>query len=201
MASDLTEAQRAATGFLRNLVTPRDRCFALSFGGRPALLMPLVDDVDAVAMSLEDLRAYGRTALYDAILSSLYYFRGQRGQRALVLLTDGDDTSSSTSWEDALEYARRSGVTLYAIGLSVSGMKLEARSRLTALAETTGGRVFFIAKAEELSGVYDQIEEELRNRYFLAYNADHPADENGWREIDVRAKRGVKVRVSRGYHP
>ena len=201
MASDLTEAQRAAAGFLHNLVTPKDRCFALSFGGRPALLMPLVDDVEAVSLSLEGLRAYGRTALYDAVISSLYYFRGQRGQRALVVLTDGEDTGSSTSWEDALEYARRSGVTLYAIGLNVSGMNLDIRGKLSTLAESTGGRVFFIGKADELSGAYDQIEEELRNRYFLAYNADQPADENGLRQIDVRAKRGLKARVSRGYHP
>ena len=90
--------------------------------------MPPVDDAEAVALSLEGLRAFGRTALYDGIITSLYYFRAERGQRALVLLTDGDDTSSSTSWEDALAYARRSGVAIYTIGLGVGELKRGARA-------------------------------------------------------------------------
>lgn len=201
MASSLDEAQRAAAGFLRAVVTPKDRCFALAFATRPALLIPPVDDVEAVALSLEEMRALGRTALHDAIITSLYYFRGQRGQRALVLLTDGDDTGSSTSWQDALEYARRSGVAIYTIGLAIPELKLGPRGKLSELAQVSGGRAFFIDRAEELSGVYDQIEDELRSRYFLTYNSGERADENGFRKIEVKVKRGLKARTGRGYYP
>jgi VWFA-related protein len=201
MASSLTEAQSAAAGFLQNLITPKDRCFALGFANRPELLMPPVDDVAAVALSLEGLRAFGRTALHDAVITGLYYFRGQRSQRALVLLTDGDDTGSSTSWEDVLAYARRSGAAIYTIGLGVSGLDRTARGKLSELAEVSGGRSFFIGRAEELSGVYDQIEDELRSRYFLAYNSGRPAEENGFRPIEVKVKRGLRVRTSRAYAP
>lgn len=200
MAAALPEAHRAAAGFLREVVTPKDRCFAVAFATRPAVLMPPVDDAEIVALSLEGMKAFGRTALYDAVITSLYYFRGQRGQRALVLLTDGEDTGSSTSWEDTLEYARRSGVAIYAIGLNMPDFKLGPRSKLSELAQVSGGRAFFIGQAEDLSQAYDQIEDELRSRYFLAYNSGLPADENGFRKIEVKAKRG-KARTGRGYYP
>jgi Ca-activated chloride channel family protein len=198
MASSLDEAQRAAAGFVQNLMTARDRCFTLQFGGRPALLVPPVDDAEAVALSLEGLRAFGRTALYDGVITALYYFRAEPGQRALVLLTDGEDTASSTSWEDVLAYARRAGVAVYAIGMGIGELKLGMRGKLNELAEATGGRAFFIDRAEELADIYGRIGDELRSRYFLAYSADRPADGNEYRSIQVRVKRGLKARVSRG---
>jgi len=196
MASSLIEAERAAAGFVHNLLTPRDRCFTLLFGGRPTLLVPPVDDAEAVGLSLEGLRAFGRTAFYDGVITALYYFRAERGQRALVVLTDGEDTISSSSWEDALAYARRSGVAIYTIGLGE--LKRGPRAKLTELADATGGRAFFVDRADQLAGVYGLISEELRSRYFLAYNADQPADANGYRPIEVRVKRGLRVRVSPG---
>jgi len=200
MASSLTQAQRAASGFVHHLLTPKDRCFTLAFSTRPALLMPPVDDAEAVGLSLEGLKAYGRTALYDAILGSLYYFRAQRGQRALVILTDGADTISSATWEDALGYARRSGVAIYPIGLGLKPSERGPKAKLIELAEATGGRVFFIDKAEELGSAYGQIEAELRSRYYLAYQSDRPADKDGFREIEVRTRKG-RARVSRGVYP
>ncbi len=200
MASSLTEAQRAASGFVRHLLTPKDRCFTLAFSTRPSLLMPPVDDAEAVGLSLEGLKAYGRTALYDALLASLYYFRAQRGQRALVVLTDGADTVSTATWEDALGFARRSGVAIYTIGLGLKQSERGPKAKLTELAEATGGRVFFIDKAEDLRNAYGQIEAELRSRYFLAYQSDRLAGKDGFREIEVRTKKG-RARVSRGVYP
>lgn len=196
MASSLAEAQRAAAGFVHNLLTPKDRGFTLQFGGRPELLVPPIDDAEAVALSLEGLRAFGRTVLHDAIITSLYYFRAERGQRALVLLTDGEDTASGTTWEDALAYARKSGVTVYTIGLGKG-----PRDKLTDLAQATGGRAFFIERADELAGIYSRIGEELRSRYLLTYSSDRPADPSGFRPIEVRVKKGLKARVSRGTYP
>jgi VWFA-related protein len=201
MSSSLTEAQRAAQGFLQKL-QPHDRAFAVGFSSRPYLVMPPTDDVEAVSQSLEGLRAMGRTAIHDALVTSLYYFRGYRGQRALVLLTDGEDTSSNTPWEKALEYARRSGVAVYTVGLNVPVIKPEVRGHLAELAEATGGKVFYVDRAEELAGVYGEIEHELRSRYYLAYNSDKPEDEEpgGYRPIEVKVKRG-KARTMRGYYP
>lgn len=203
MVQSISEAKRAALDFLSNVIERGDRTFAVSFSSRANLLMPPTDDVDAVGDMLEGLQAVGWTALHDAVVTSLYYFRGVRGQRALVLLSDGDDTASSISFKEALEYARRSGVAIYSIGLEVGKLNLGVRNKLKSMAEETGGQVFFISKAEELRDVYEQIEEELRSRYLLAYNSDSRVSEEGsFREVEVKVKkRGLEARTIRGYYP
>lgn len=205
MVQSIGEAKRAAVAFLDNVIEHGDLTFAVGFANRAGLLMPPTDDVEAVERRLEELRAVGWTALHDAIVTSLYYFRGVRGQRALVLLSDGDDTASSIGFRETLEYARRSGVAIYTIGLEVGRMDLGIRNKLRSLAEETGGQSFFINKAEELRGVYDQIEMELRSRYLLAYNSDLETNEQGereFREVEVKVKkRGLEARTIRGYYP
>lgn len=200
MAQSLTQAQSAASGFLRSVMKPRDKAFAVSFASRTRLDMPPTDDVEGVAMALSSLQAVGDTALHDAIVHSLYYFRGMTGQRALVLLSDGDDNASWFKYEDALDYARRSGVAVYAIGFNVPGLG-GLRGKLERLAQETGGRVFYANKSEELPGVYAEIEKELRSRYLLAYNASEATGPSGARAVEVKVKKGYKTRVSRGVYP
>jgi len=200
MATSLGEAQRAAANILHNLMTPKDRAFAIGFSFQPYLVMPPTDDVEGVIQALDGLRAHGRTSVHDALVTGLYYFRSTKGQRAMILLTDGGDNASSTPWETALEYARRSGVAVYCVGLDIPLRDREARNKLTDLAAATGGRVFFVSHASELTGVYTQIEQELRSRYLLAYNSDRKADDLGFRPVEVKVKRG-KARTARGYYP
>ena len=201
MSNALYEAQLAAAGFLDEIVTRRDRCFALGFADRPFLLMPPTNDVDAVARSLEGLQADGFTALHDALVHALYYFRGVRGRKALVLLSDGDDTASNLVFAQALEYARYSGVVIYTIGLEVGNFDLGIRDKLKELAKETGGRSFFIKKAADLAGVYQAIENELRSQYLLAYASDRQSQETAYRTVEVKMKkRGMKARTARGYY-
>lgn len=200
MASNLGVAQEAARDFLKEVIRVQDHSFAVGFADYPILLINPTADADAVADALGRLRAVGWTALHDAVVTSLYYFRGFPGQKALVLLSDGDDTRSSYTFEDVLEYARRSGTAIYTVGVGTDFVSA-ARRKLHALAEETGGRSFFIARAEELSGVYDEIEEELRSRYLLAV-APESSSEEGYREVEVKVKRrGLEVRTARGIYP
>ncbi len=200
MSSSLVEAQKAARDFLHNVLGPKDHAFAVGFADEPILLIPPTTDIDAVADSLSQLRAVGWTALHDAVVTSLYYFRGFPGQRALVLLSDGDDTKSAYSYRDVLEYARRSGVAIYTVGLGISTMDVTAKKKLRELAAETGGRSFMIEHAEELSGVYHEIEEELRSRYMLAF-APPPGLGPGYHEVAVEVRRrGLDVRTARGVY-
>ncbi len=199
MAQSLAQAQSAAAGFLRSVMKPRDKAFAVSFASRTRLDMPPTDDSEGVAMALSSLQAVGDTALHDAIVHSLYYFRGMTGQRALVLLSDGDDNASWFKFNDALDYARRSGVAIYAIGFNVPGLG-GLRGKLEQLAQETGGRVFYANKSDELPGIYAQIEKELRSRYLLAYNAATATGPAGARAVEVKVRKGYKTRVSRGVY-
>jgi VWFA-related protein len=202
MASSLGEAQRAAGGFLERMVRPGDRCFTLTFSDRPVLRMPLTDDPRAAAQSLERLQADGSTSIHDALVHSLYYFRGTHGQRALVLLSDGDDNTSQLTYDEALEYAKRSGVAIYTIGLNIPVHSIGIRGKLNRLGELTGGRVFYVGKAAELVGVYAEIERELRSRYLLAFQSGVAAAAGGYRQIEVKMRKaGLKARTARGYYP
>ncbi len=203
MIESLGEARRSAVGFLESILTPRDRSFAVAFSSRPSLLMTRTSDVTAVAQALNGLQAVGATSLYDAVVTSLYYFRGVKGRRALVLLSDGDDTASSLSYREALEYAKRSGVAIYSIGLNIGRLQVETRNKLQELAQQTGGRSYFISSADELRGVYGAIEKELRSQYLLAYTSDRPPgeDDDKFRKIEVKVKGGNKARTISGYYP
>jgi Ca-activated chloride channel family protein len=145
----------------------------------------------------------GQTALHDAVITGLYYFRGFPGQRAMVLLSDGDDTNSSYPFRDVLEFARLSGVSIYTVGLDVPTISFGgAAGKLRDLAAETGGRSFFISDADELRAVYSEIEEELRSRYMLAV-APPPrqGDAVGFREVKVEVnQRGLDVRTARGLY-
>ena len=203
MSSSLGEAQEAANEFLRRIVGPRDRTFAVAFSSTAELLMPPTDDVDVVADAIASQRADGWTVLHDAIVMGLSYFRDLEGQQALVLLSDGDDTASAFSFDDALEYARRSEAAVYTIGLGIPVLSTGVRNKLQRLAEETGGRSFFISEAEELDGVYGRIGEELRSRYLLAYLPDPPPEPaSGFRRVEVKVdERGARARALRGYYP
>lgn len=201
MIETLGEAKRSAAGFLDNIITPRDQSFAVSFSNRPSLIMPRTSDVGAVATALENMHAVGNTALYDAVITSLYYFRGVRGRRALVLLSDGEDTASTISFKDSLEYARRSGVVIYSIGLAIPRTSMGVRAKLLDYSKETGGRAFFISRAEELRNVYASIEHELRSQYLLAYLSDAPQESEHFRTVVVKVKGRLKARTISGYYP
>jgi len=202
MRESIGEAKHDAADFLSAVMTPRDRAFAVGFSDRPAMLMPLTPDAEALEVAFRDLPAMGNTALHDALVYSLYQFRGIRGRKAMVLLSDGDDTSSLVPFADALTFAQRSGVSIYTIGLGVGAGSLGIRGKLQKLAEETGGRVFYVGKAAELDTVYDQIERELRSQYLLAF-APSPPPRPGERHavtVEVQGS-GLKARAARGYTP
>lgn len=200
MVSSLPQAQQAAIEFLEKVITLRDKVFALTFSGRPVLLVPPTDDVSAVQESLTGLRSLGMTTLHDAIVTSLYYFRGVRGRKALIILSDGEDTASHIPFNNALEYTRRSGVVVYTVGLNISKFQTSIRGKLKNLADESGGRVFFISEAEELREVYREIEDELRSQYLLTYSSNRPGGGGEYREIEIKLSGKYKARTMRGYY-
>ncbi|MDH3403533.1 MAG: VWA domain-containing protein [Acidobacteriota bacterium] len=197
MADHMADARRAAIGFLESVLRPGDRAFAVAFSDKPRLVAPPSDDPSIVERALADVHSSGWTTLYDAVVRSLFYFRGFGGRRALVVLSDGEDTASRTSFAETLDYARRSGTVVYSIGLG----KGAAGGKLQRLADETGGRYFQVGDAAELGAVYAAIERELRSQYFLTF-VPAVVGEADLSAVEVRVRdRGLKVRATRGYAP
>jgi GWxTD domain-containing protein len=142
MQPRMSEAQKAASQFFTNVMRKGDRAFLVSFDTQPQLIQrwsPRLADMNA---GLAKLRAEESTALYDAVVYSLYNFLGVKGQRALVLVTDGKDTSSKFSFDQAIEYARRAAVPIYAIGIGIRMSEVDTRYKLSRFCSETGGNAY-----------------------------------------------------------
>jgi Ca-activated chloride channel homolog len=198
MEKSLEKAQAAALQFLQGTIQPKDRAAVIVFNDHPNLAVKFTRDVQALAGGLAGLKAERGTALYDSLIFSFYTFNGLKGRRALLLLSDGRDEGSRFTYEEALELARRSGVTVYTIGL---GENVE-KKRLARISEETGGRAFFPRSADELAGIYAAIEEELRSQYLIAYQSTSTRADGGFRTVDLKVSRaGMEAKTMRGYYP
>jgi VWFA-related protein len=198
MDPNVAQARQAAYAFFQQTIKPKDRAALITFNDHPNLVAKFTNDVNELAGGLAGLKAERGTALYDSIVFALFYFNGIKGQRALLILSDGKDEGSRFTFEDALEYARRAGVTIYAIGL---GKDVDKR-HLSKIAEETGGRSFWVKSGAELSPIYAEIERELRSQYLVAYQSTNTGEENAFRTVELKvAKPGVEVKTIRGYYP
>lgn len=200
----MTDAEQAAARFLINTLIPGDRAFLVDFSDRPHLIQPATGDVDEILQRFSRLRAGGATALYDSIVFSTVQLWDQPGRRAVVLLTDGDDTGSRMPTRRAIQYSRLVGSPVYII--SLAGLYNERGSvrkvDLEAITGHTGGRIYYIDDISKLGGAYDQINRELRSQYVLAFATDRPLTEDEIDDISVKVdEKGVDVRTAVGSDP
>ncbi len=203
MSERLDDAVRGALGFFEKVITPKDRAAVITFNAKPHMAVRFTNDREVLAGGLANLTAEGTTALYDSIIYTLYTFGGIKGKRAIVLLTDGMDEGSRYKFSDALDYARRAGVTIYTVGIHLEPKEVDVRSKLQRLAEETGGRFFFIERAGELGQVYSAVEADLRTQYLLAYESTQQGgDREKFRTVEVKVTRpGLEAKTMRGYYP
>ncbi|HEY2292201.1 MAG TPA: VWA domain-containing protein [Thermoanaerobaculia bacterium] len=198
MEPNLEAAKGAALQFLERMVRPKDRAEVITFNDHPALGVRFTRDVKALAGGLAGLKAERGTALYDSLIFSFYTFNGLKGRRALLLLSDGKDEGSRFSFEEALDFARRAGVTVYAIGL---GDEVD-KKKLAKVSEETGGRAFFPRQAGELAAIYAGIEGELRSQILITYQSTTNRADPGFRVVDLKVVRpGMEAKTMRGYYP
>ena len=199
----LDQAVKGALGFFEKVITPKDRAAVITFSDQPNLAVRFTNQPQVLAGGLAGLTATGNTTLYDSLIYALYYFGGIKGKRAIILLSDGKDEGSRYTFNDALDYARRSGVAIYTVGINLSKQEPDVRLKLSRLADETGGRVFFIERAKELEGIYDVIQRELRSQYLLAYQSTREGgDPDKFRSVEIKlARPGLEAKTVRGYYP
>ena len=197
MEERMTTARDAGAAFFQNVLRKGDKAFLVAFDSQPHLVQQWSPHLKEIHSGLAKMRAEERTALYDAIVYTLYNFLGVKGQKALVLVTDGKDTVSKFTFEQTLEYAQRAAVPVYAIGIGIRG--LDVKGKLNRITSETGGSSYYIDSANELSQIYADIHNELRSQYVLGF---YPSVKPGgkWRELTVKVAEG-KVKTIRGYYP
>jgi VWFA-related protein len=217
----LPEERAAGQRFFRRILRPKkDLAAVVTFEHESVLVQDLTSDVDKLYRALDDVRlpaqsatmgrrggtppinnsGVGSTAMFDSIYSvSSDLLRREAGRRVIILVTDGEDTSSSVKMREAIERTWRSEIIVYSIG--IGGPMGVDSGTLKKIAAETGGRAFFPRNEGDLDTAFAQIDEDLRSQYILAYTPANGARDGSFRTIQVKVKNhgDLTVRHRRGY--
>ena len=212
MDDKIATVRAAASGFVAHL-RPEDRTQLIDFDSRVNVLLPFTSAHPDLDRAIASLSAGGSTALYNAVYISLKELKKNQARsadelrrQAIVLLTDGEDTSSLVSFDEVLEQTKRSETAVYAVGLRARDSNIgkgysEAEYVLRQLTSQSGGRVFFPETVADLPAIYDQIWQELSSQYLLGYSSKNPRRDGRWRRVVVRVERpGTSARTKQGYY-
>jgi Ca-activated chloride channel family protein len=212
MEDRMTIAQDAAIGFVRKL-RQTDLGEVIGFDSRAEVLQKFTNNPADLEHAIRKTVAGGSTSMNNALYISLKGLKKvpvtqeeEIRRQAIVLLSDGEDTSSLVTFDDVLDLARRSETAVYAIGLmedATNGQSKgfrEATYALRQLATDTGGRAFFPPDIKSLASVYGQIYDELSSQYTIGYTSKNSRRDGAWRRIVVRVTRpNLTARTKQGY--
>ncbi len=202
MIEDFPEVRTAVRGFANELLRPGDQAALIRFSWDARVEVAWTDDISRLVGDLDTVQPEGGTSLHDAVVRSLEQFRGRRGRQAVVLLTDGEDTTSRTGWQVAERFAHTMRIPIFSIGLGVGKLDFGSRSTLRELAAETGGEAFFPKNVDELPAVYARIAELLRSQYLLWYTSPSDKPAESFREVEVSvANPAFEPKTIRGYYP
>lgn len=201
------EQEAAIQFFHTTLRRGADRGLLIRFDSGVDLLQDYTDDPAALAAAVQEIRAGGGTALYDAVyLAVTKKLTGQPGRRVIILISDGDDNSSRISMTETLEAAQRNDVSIYTISTNATSPSKSREQEtgdkvLRKFAEETGGKAFFPLRLQELSGDFLHISEELRSQYTIAYRSSNLQKDGAFRRIRIEvANKNYQVRARSGYY-
>ncbi len=208
--------QKAATGFV-DALRQGDRAAVFAFSSHVRPMQAFTADRALVRQAIEATTAAGGTALYNAVYVALRAFEkvaedGRVRRRAIVVLTDGQDTASLMSFDDLLAEAKSSGVTIYTIGLHADapGIYTAQQARgyfstadfaMRQLARETGAKAFFPTGLPSLADAYAEIGRELATQYAIGYVSRNPMRNGAFRRVTVRISDspGAQPRTRTGY--
>lgn len=216
----------AAIEFLHNTLRRRkDQAFLMIFDNEPAVVQNFTDDAGKLTEAVQRQKAGGGTALYDAVIQASDKLADapqpadhSAVRRVIVVITDGGDNLSTAARGAAVEAAERSGTAIYCISSSTQWVSAEQTSDtkkrverkylkgeedkvLEEFASQTGGRAFFPYSVDDLGQSFQDIGEELRNQYSLAYVPPARPADGAFRKIQVEvARKGLVVRARKGYY-
>ena len=210
MTDKMAQAREALTTFLKTS-NQKDEYFLLTFANRPVMAIDFTPDIASIQNRLVFKRAGGATTLYDATYLALNKIKqGHNPKKAILLITDGEDTASRYSLADLRDALKESECQLFVIGilgpsLQEDNLGTNVSDVLTEMAETTGGSAFFPTWAEDLPAICEQIALEIKSEYILGYTPTNLARDGCWRKIKVKMHSPntnlyLSVHAKRGYY-
>lgn len=206
MADKRRDVEAAALTLVKNS-NPQDEVFIVNFNDEAYLDVDFTSDIKKLEEGLTRIDSRGGTAMRDAISMSIDHLleKGKRDKKVLLVVTDGNDNTSSTTLEKLIQKAQQSEVLIYAVGLLDKEQRRErkrAERALNALTSASGGLAYFPKDTEEVEPICARVAHELRNQYVIAYSPLNQELDGTYRRIKVEVKgRGnPTVRTRSGYY-
>jgi Ca-activated chloride channel family protein len=208
MEGKMPMATDAAVGFVRRM-RPGDSAQVITFNNSTSIRQGFTADQLLLEQAIRTASPSGSTALYTALYIAFNELgraarltRGEVRRQAIVLLSDGEDTTSVLGYDEVMERAQRADVIVFAIALR-DGTGPGFRQHdfaLRSLTQTTGGRVFFVDSPAQLPAIYNQIADELASQYTIGYTSRNTSRDGAWRQISIKVDEpGVVARTRAGY--
>jgi VWFA-related protein len=202
----LPEEKAAALGFLGRVLRPEtDRALVMSFAGNVQLWQSATSNRADLIEAVNRVHQPGwGTVLFDALYSACLdqlskADDGALVHRAIVVLTDGDDTHSLRTLSDVIAAAQRSEIQIYALTVHKKGLRPAGDKILQRLADETGGGLFVAQSARELQSTFAAIEQQMRTLYYVSFP---PQSSPGFHalQVEVRTPQNAQVHARRGYY-
>jgi len=192
-----------AVEFFKEILRPnKDLALIIQFDSDVNLVQDFTQKQEDLLVAINSLKAGNSTALYDAVyLAAEEKLKGEIGRKVMVVITDGEDTSSKLRKEDAIEAAQRNDVLIYGIGVRSEefGSNFGVLKRF---ADETGGAFFSPrAKLADIQVAFRSIREDIQGQYSMAYTPSDKKKDGSFRAIEIRCKvGGVRIRARKGYY-
>ena len=202
VARDFAAEQRASSTLIHGLMrSSDDRLMVVAFRHRVEMTHEMSADAQELAATMAQIKVGGLTALYDALVATsdrLAQSDSSASRRAIILISDGDDTDSHYILNDALAAAVRNDVAIYPVTVRTKHSTADGEKVLKQLADASGGRAYVVRGAGELSRAMQEIQCELRNQYFVTYRP--PVSASGFHTVTVSsAEKDISIRARSGY--
>jgi VWFA-related protein len=204
------EEKETAVGFLESILKPNDLAMVIGFDRSVTLVQDFTDRPRSLRSSIEDLQIGGGTSLYDAVYLACKEKLGyEAGRKTIILISDGEDTTSKTKFFEALVAAHQSDTVIYSISNSPRGFFARGGTiggggdpgTLRKFSEETGGATFFVDGNNGFKKIFDAITQELRSQYSLGYVSTNSNKDGKFRQIKIVPRdSSYMVRARKGYY-
>jgi VWFA-related protein len=206
------EERSTAKAFLESIIRNQDLAIVIAFDRSVTLVQDYTDNIKLLQRAIDELEIGGGTSVYDAVyLASKEKLAGEAGRKAIILISDGEDTTSRLKFNEALRAAHQSDTIIYAISNNVaSAFPYFRRGRggfggdigtLRKFSSETGGATFTVNNDDTFQKIFNQIAQELRSQYSLGYLSTNTARDGKFREIKIVPRNSsYTVRARKGYY-